>query len=134
MNNFLIDTHIFLWLNFSPEKLAQNILNHLQDRKNQVFVSVISFWEISLKYQLGKLNLSGIMPEELLGSAKQMGIEVANLSPSEFASFFKLPLVNGHKDPFDRLIIWQCLMQNRTLVTADSKLDGYIDLGLKVLI
>lgn len=92
MNNFLIDTHVFLWLNFSPEKLAQNLLDQLQDRKNQVSVSVISFWEISLKYQLGKLSLSGILPDELLDSAKQMGIPVANLSPNEFASFLNYPL------------------------------------------
>lgn len=133
MNNYLIDTHVFLWLNFSPEKLPKTILSKLQNRQNQVFVSVISFWEISLKYQLGKLSLSGILPHELLPIAAQMGIEVANISPIEFARFFQLPSVDGHKDPFDRLIIWQCIMQNKTLVSHDSKLNEYLKLGLHVL-
>ena len=124
---------MFLWLNFSPEKLPQTTLSHLQDRKNQLFLSVISLWEISLKYQLGKLSLSGILPHELLHTAKQMGIQVANITANEFATFFQLPSVDGHKDPFDRLIIWQCIMQNRTLVSHDHKLNCYVALGLTVM-
>jgi PIN domain nuclease of toxin-antitoxin system len=130
MNNFLIDTHIFLWLNFSPEKLPKTMLTLLQDRQNQVFVSEISFWEISLKYQLGKLSLSGILPHELLPTAEQMGIQIANITPNEFATFFQLPSVDGHKDPFDRLIIWQCICQKKTLMSYDSKLEGYVRVGL----
>lgn len=133
MNNFLIDTHVFLWLTFSPEKLSNNILKQLQDRKNQVSVSAISFWEISLKYQLGKLHLSNTLPHELLHAAKQMGIRILDTTAKELATFFQLPSVEGHKDPFDRLIIWQCITQNMTLVSHDTKLSCYTDLGLKVL-
>ena len=133
MNNFLIDTHVFLWLHFSPEKLPKNTINQLEDRKNQVSISVISFWEISMKYQLGKLSLSGILPNELLDTTEQMGIEIANITPKEFATFFQLPSVDGHRDPFDRMIIWQCITQNRILVSHDSKLDNYLELGLNVL-
>lgn len=132
-HNLLIDTHIFLWLAFSPEKLSDTTLNHLQDKRNQVSISVISFWEISLKYQLGKLSLSGILPNQLLGAAEQMGISVADITSNEFATFFQLPSVYNHKDPFDRLIIWQCISQSRTLVSYDSHLDSYIELGLRVL-
>jgi PIN domain nuclease of toxin-antitoxin system len=131
--HFLIDTHVFLWLNFSPEKLSQSTCEHLQDRKNEVFVSVISFWEISLKYQLGKLSLSGILPQELLSATEQMGIQVANIASHEFATFCQLPSVDGHKDPFDRMIIWQCIVQNKILVSHDAKLNDYIKLGLHVL-
>ncbi|MDA9271849.1 type II toxin-antitoxin system VapC family toxin [bacterium] len=133
-NHFLIDTRMFLWLNFSPEKLSQSTRDQLQDRKSEVFVSVISFWEISLKYQLGKLSLSGILPHELLSAAEQMGIQIANIAPNEFATFCQLPSVDGHKDPFDRLIIWQCIVQNKVLVSHDSKLNEYVKLGLNVFI
>lgn len=94
---------------------------------------MISFWEISLKYQLGKLSLSGILPHELLPAAAHMGIQIANINPIEFATFFQLPSVDGHKDPFDRLIIWQCIIQNKTLVSHDSKFNAYLNLGLQVL-
>lgn len=133
MNDFLIDTHVFLWLNFSPQNLSPSILRSLQDKKNQIFVSVITFWEISLKYQLGKLALPGLLPHELLVSAEEMDIKIANLTPEDYATFFQLPSAEKHKDPFDRLIIWQCITQKKTLVSHDLKLDAYIKLGLRVL-
>lgn len=133
MNNFLLDTHVFLWMNFSPEKLDPKLLKQLQDRENHISVSVISFWEISLKYQLGKLSLSGVLPHELLQAAHDMGIEIANITPEEFATFFKLPLDSNHRDPFDRLIIWQCITQNKTLVSHDSKFNNYKNFGLQVI-
>jgi PIN domain nuclease of toxin-antitoxin system len=132
MSDLLIDTHILLWLNFSPEKLSTNLLEQLQDKNHRVSVSVISFWEISLKYQLGKLNLCGVLPQDILSATQQMGIETAALAPEVFTSFYQLPLLDGHKDPFDRLIIWQCIAQNKILVSHDAKLKDYTDFGLKI--
>jgi PIN domain nuclease of toxin-antitoxin system len=133
MNNFLIDTHVFLWLIFSPEKLTNQTLQYLSDRKNQVSVSSISFWEISLKYRLGKLKLSNLLPHELPALATQMGIRIANVTADEFACFYQLPLIAEHKDPFDRLIIWQCISRKMTMVSHDSKWDDYSDVGLNIL-
>ncbi len=133
MNNFLVDTHVFLWLIFSPEKLNDNTLKQLQNRNNLVSVSVITFWEISLKYQLGKLSLSGILPHEFTSIAEQMGIQSANITPNEFATFFQLPSIEGHKDPFDRMLIWQSIKQNKILVSHDAKFEHYLTLGLRVI-
>ena len=132
MCNFLIDTHVLLWLIFSPEKLPKETLKKLEDQKNQVSVSSISFWEISLKYRLGKLKLSGILPHELPNITTQMGIRIANITPNELASFYQLPLVEEHKDPFDRLIIWQCISQKMMFISHDSKLDCYTHFGLLI--
>lgn len=133
MSKLLIDTHILLWLLFSPEKLPNHLLQRLEDRTNQLAVSAISFWEISLKYQLGKLNLEGILPEALVKVTEDMGIEIVQISPDELASFHQLPKLQGHKDPFDRLIIWQCLCQNRQLVSHDQKMKAYRSMGLQVM-
>jgi len=133
MRNFLIDTHVLLWLIFSPEKLPSQTRKYLEDPQNQVSVSSISFWEISLKYRLGKLILSGVLPNELPHLVTQMGIQIANITPNEFASFYQLPLVEEHKDPFDRLIIWQCISQQMVFVSHDSKLDAYADFGLNYI-
>ncbi len=133
MRDFLIDTHILLWLIFSPEKIHEQILKQLEKQENRVSVSSVSFWEIALKYRLGKLSLSGVLPHELPRLATQMGIHIANITADEFASFYQLPLVDEHKDPFDRLIIWQCISQNMTLVSRDSKLGRYLDFGLNCL-
>lgn len=133
MNSFLIDTHILLWLLFSPEKLQKQTLKTLADQKNKISVSSVSFWEISLKYQLGKLGLNGVLPNELPNLATQMGIQIATVTADEFASFHQLPVIKEHKDPFDRMIIWQCISQSMIFVSHDSKLDEYTRFGLKLL-
>ena len=132
MHSFLIDTHILLWLFFSPEKLSKRTLKHLEDPKNQISVSSVSFWEISLKYRLGKLGLEGVLPNELPSLATQMGIHIVNITADEFASFYQLPLMKEHKDPFDRMIIWQCICQKMVFVSHDSKFEEYDCFGLKL--
>ena len=133
MSNFLIDTHVFLWLVFSPEKLSKKTRQLLEKRENRVSVSAITFWEISLKFRLGKLELCGVLPDELPSIARKMGIDIANLTADDFASFYKMPLVEEHKDPFDRLIIWQCITQKMLFISHDSKLSGYTRFGLNLL-
>ncbi|CAB1082305.1 hypothetical protein D1AOALGA4SA_9931 [Olavius algarvensis Delta 1 endosymbiont] len=57
---YLIDTHIFLWSLFSPEKIAPHAAKIIKDSRNRIFISTILFWEISLKFFLNKLELEGI--------------------------------------------------------------------------
>ncbi|MFK5892791.1 MAG: hypothetical protein QM504_06190 [Pseudomonadota bacterium] len=77
---YLIDTHILLWLIFSPEKIDKDKLNILREHKNSIFVCSISFWEISLKYSIGKLELTGITPDELPDLSIKMGIKITEFS------------------------------------------------------
>src|SRR4030042_4826908 len=97
---YIIDTHIFLWSLFEPEKIPSKAAAAIQSQQNSVFVSVISFWEISSKYSLGKLGLKGIGPHELPDFAAKMNFEILELSIEDAASFYRLPRV-PHKDPFD---------------------------------
>ena len=71
---YLLDTHSFLWALFSPEKLSTWARKEIQDRENDVILSVVTFWEISLKYALGKLELPNTEPEELPEAAEEMGV------------------------------------------------------------
>ena len=128
--NYLIDTHIFLWLIFEPDKLPEKVLNILKNASNHVYISSVSFWEISLKFNLGKLELEGITPEELPDIAQQMDIEVIDIDAKTMASFHKLKKIDKHKDPFDRIIIWFCLSNQFTLVSQDEKFNAYATLGL----
>jgi len=133
MNSYLIDTHIFLWLIFDPDKIDNKKLGVLKNQKNKVFIASISFWEISLKYNLGKLELNGLEPNELPDIAKKMGIEVLEVDKDTMASFHKLPQVPSHKDPFDRIIIWKCINDNIALISRDRKISQYKDYGLRIL-
>lgn len=133
MNRYIIDTHIFLWLLFDPEKVDTKKLQILQNPKNKVYITNISFWEISLKYALGKLELNGISPEELSDKAQKMGVDILEIDTQNMSSFYKLPKVKTHKDPFDRIIIWKCINDNITLVSQDGKFSEYEKFGLKFI-
>ncbi|HQS56943.1 MAG: twitching motility protein PilT [Gallionellales bacterium 35-53-114] len=130
--NYLLDTHTFLWAAFSPNKLSAKAREAIRLAENQVSVSSVSFWEISLKYTLGKIELSNCTPADMPDIATQMGIEIVQLGAQETASFYQLPKV-AHKDPFDRMIIWQAIQQQRILVSKDANFPEYRQFGLKVL-
>jgi PIN domain nuclease of toxin-antitoxin system len=130
---YVIDTHIFLWLLFAPQKLPGKIVQIIQDPDNEVAITSISFMEISIKYNLGKLELEGATPEELPAMAKQMEIEIISIDIDVMSSFYKLPRVS-HKDPFDRIIIWHCIRSNSILLSVDGEFEAYTLYGLKVVV
>lgn len=130
--NCLLDTHSFLWSAFSPKKLSRKARAAIIDPENDVFVSAVSFWEISLKYALGKIELKSIEPEEFPDVADRMGYGVLPMDSAEAASFHRLPLV-AHKDPFDRMLVWQAVNQHKTLISKDTEIAEYIQYGLDVL-
>ena len=128
--NLLLDTHVFLWSLFHPDKLSKAVIQEIKLPTNDVAVSVVTFWEISLKYALGKLELTGVMPEELPAFANQMNLEILPVTAEEASNFYKLPRLS-HKDPFDRIIIWQAIQQKRTLVSKDHEFKTYHKFGLR---
>jgi PIN domain nuclease of toxin-antitoxin system len=130
--NSLIDTHTFLWSVSDPDRLGKKARTVLEDPNNSIWISVVSFWEISLKHAVGKLDLVNVLPEAFPDIAKQMQFEVLNLSALEAATFYKLPKMS-HKDPFDRLIIWQAIQQKFPIISKDKQFIAYKELGLKVI-
>jgi len=126
-----LDTHSFLWALFSPERLSATAKKAIRDPENEVWVSVITFWEISLKYSLGKLEMKNTIPDDLPDVAEEMGLEIMQLLPKEAAGFHKLPKL-AHKDPFDRLMIWQAIQRKMILVSKDRKFREYKKHGLQV--
>ena len=128
--NLLLDTHVFLWSLFTPGKLSKAVVREIKSPENDVAVSVVTFWEISLKYALGKLELTGIEPEELPDFAVQMNLKILPITAAEASSFHKLAKLS-HKDPFDRIIIWQAIQRKMTLVSKDREFKEYYNAGLK---
>jgi PIN domain nuclease of toxin-antitoxin system len=125
----LLDTHSFLWAVTAPEKLSAKMREVIADPGNEIHVSTVSFWEIVLKYSLGKLQITGCSPEDLVGTGRQMGLTISAPSAEEAAGFYRLPKV-AHKDPVDRMLIWQCLQRRWTLITRDRGLSDYKTHGL----
>ena len=128
--NYLLDTHSFLWCLFSSDKLSAKAKEILLNDENTIYVSVVTFWEISLKYNLGKLKLTNVLPDALPELSIESGFEILSLSEKDAASFFKLPRIS-HSDPFDRLLIWQAIRNNVTIITRDEAFKAYEKFGLK---
>lgn len=126
----LLDTHSFLWAVIEPQKLSARLRKTIADPANEIHVSTVSFWEIALKFALGKLELTGCTPDDLVPIARDMGLAIVSPSAEEAAGFHRLPK-KAHKDPFDRMLIWLCLQRSWIFLTRDVALDDYRTLGLK---
>jgi len=129
---YLLDTHSFLWTLFTDEKLSEFFRKTIKNQENDIYVSLITYWEISLKYSIGKLELVRISPEKLPEKAIEGGIETLPITEQEVSTFYRLPKIK-HKDPFDRLIIWQAIVGNLVLITKDEQMRKYDEFGLTIL-
>ena len=94
--NYILDTHVFLWSLFETKKLSKNTTNIILNIENNIFISVITFFEISLKYNLSKIKLKNIIPEDLPSIAKKTGFDILDLRPEVASSFYRLPKIK-HK-------------------------------------
>ena len=131
---YLLDTHYLLWSLYAPEKINASVRNVLENEHDTKFLSSVNLWEISLKYSLGKLDLGGTNPRELFDTQLKAGYEVAALEPHLLVTYYQLPKKDDHKDPFDRLLIWQAISNGYTLITQDKKIAQYQADGLKILV
>ena len=130
--NYLLDSHTLVWATVSPEKLSKFAKEIIETQDNEIYASTVSFWELSIKFNLKKLEMKGASPLNLLSEAKKMGVKMISLHELESASFFNLPR-QYHRDPFDRMLIWQCIKRNYTLVSKDQRMKSYEYLGLKIV-
>jgi PIN domain nuclease of toxin-antitoxin system len=129
---FLLDTHTLLWALFEPTRLGRKGAEILGNADETIFVSVVSFWELSLKYAIGKLELGNVTPDDFPSLVRQAGFEVLPLAEADAATFHHLPRLE-HKDPFDRLLIWQAISRKLTFISQDKACAAYKKQGLKVI-
>ena len=115
----LIDTHIFLWMLSSPGKLNDKRRYDLETPANEIFLSTMSIAELMIKHSIGKIHID-FDPLEM---AKKMRIEMLDFSGIDAMMLGQLPL--HHKDPFDRMIIAQSIVNGFSLMTNDPKFPEY---------
>jgi PIN domain nuclease of toxin-antitoxin system len=128
----LLDSHAFLWAIMAPEKLGKKAHAALSTQGNEAFVSAVTFWELSLKHSLGKLILRGVSPEALPVAAEEAGFTLLPLDPRHASEYHGLPKL-GHKDPFDRMLVWQAIQSDSTLLSRDPEIKAYMSHGLKLM-
>lgn len=119
---FILDTHAFLWFAAGDKQLPESVKSKIFDIDVSCFLSVASLWEITIKHQIGKLILD-LSLEELFEYAERNRIEIIQISFDHLLTLSKLP--PHHNDPFDRIIISQCISENATLLSKDTGFKKY---------
>jgi len=130
--NYLLDTHTMIWAISEKGKLSTKTRQILDNTNNSIFVSAISFWEIALKFSIGKLTINGIRPEALPELCVKTGFQLISLSVEECANYHDL-IITDHKDMFDRMLVWQAIQRNLIFISKDERIDQYQAAGLKTL-
>ncbi len=123
MRNILLDTHIFLWMQFEPSKLSPNLSSLLQSQDARWHLSQISVLEIQIKHQIGKLHLPSPPAQCLPDLIKNSKLAFHPISDEAIFMLGKLPSI--HRDPFDRLLISTALVEGWEIATVDDQFESY---------
>jgi PIN domain nuclease of toxin-antitoxin system len=119
----LLDTQAFLWFIAGDAALSAKGRSAIEDQANTKVVSVVSIWEIAIKFSLGKLSLAQPFEQLIPDQLRINGFELLGLTVDHAAVVAKLPF--HHRDPFDRMIVAQSLVEKVAIVSSDSPLDAY---------
>lgn len=123
----LLDTHAFLWFVTGDAQLSRGARRALEAADNELILSAASVWELAIKAGLGRLTLPGSVATYVAEKVEQ-GLRVLSVDWTHAAAVEKLP--PHHRDPFDRLLAAQALLENLPLVTGDRAFRAY---GVKVV-
>ena len=119
----LLDTHTFLWWTANDPFLSSAATEIICNQQNVCFLSLASCWEIAIKSSIGKLRLTVQVERFILDQIAEDGFV---LLPIEFRHIAKVErLAFHHRDPFDRLLVAQCITEKMAIVSADKSLDLY---------
>lgn len=118
----LIDTHALLWYLKGDANLSNLALATIEDKDNDVLVSIASVWEIAIKSGLGKLELQRPF-ENLEADLQRLDIKILPIAFTEIDIYRSLPL--HHRDPFDRILIAQSMGNSLTIITRDPLFEPY---------
>lgn len=123
--NILLDTSSFIWTISNPDRLSKKAKVCYLTEDNTFYLSVVSAWEMIVKYNLGKLPLPE-RPEKIITSQiVTHSIQLISLEMNDILQLSKLPDVKTHKDPFDRMLVCQSLARKMTILTPDPWIKKY---------
>jgi PIN domain nuclease of toxin-antitoxin system len=119
----LVDTHVWLWMSLSPERLLPTVRELLARSDTDRLLSIASCWEIAIKYGTGKLKLPS-PPEEYLPT--RMVTSAVSLLPISLTHVGRVASLEAHHgDPFDRMLIAQAQVEELSIVTRDRRFEPY---------
>ncbi len=119
----LLDTHAMYWYIEGDPRLSTNAENLIQDTSNEVLISPASYWEMAIKISLGKWKLNRSYEDFIDLALNKYGFTILPIDPKHTARLIGLPF--HHKDPFDRLLVAQALVEGFPIISNDSAVDTY---------
>jgi PIN domain nuclease of toxin-antitoxin system len=119
----LLDTHALLWFYFTDPKLSPTARMAIETAGNVILVSPASYWEVAIKVSQGKLGLREPFPDFVQHAVFDNGFVILPVEPRHTAALIGLPF--HHRDPFDRLLVAQAIVENVPLITCDPDLMPY---------
>ena len=119
----LLDTCTFLWITATPARIPERVVDIFRQPGNNIFLSVSSAWEISIKYKIQRLNLKTKPDLYIPDCVMQYDLKLLNIELTHVTTAGALPL--HHNDPFDRLLIAQAQLENLVIVTPDEAFAAY---------
>ena len=118
--NIIIDTHIFLWALTEPLKLSDAKRSALEDLSNTIYVSAVSVAELMIKASIGKIEIDF----DPVAIAQESGFDLLDFSANAALLLKELPF--HHRDPFDRMLVAQCIATRYPIMTEDPKIRCYV--------
>src|SRR5260221_8592429 len=112
---FPLDSHVVVWGYGRSGRLPQKIRSAVENTSFEVFVSAVTFWEIAIKLRSKRLDVGGKTAIDLIAAARTMDLQIIALDAEEAASHQRLT-EDTHFDPFDRMLIWQAISRDLTLI------------------
>jgi len=128
---YILDTHVFLWSIANTKELSKNAIKVIKNPDNEIYVSSVTLWEIAIKTRIGKLDIEGISIDELPSIIEKMEYSQISLTSEDALGYINLKEIT-HKDPFDRMLIWQCMSRNMIMISKDTEFPKFVPFGLKL--
>jgi PIN domain nuclease of toxin-antitoxin system len=122
--NVLLDTHAIVWFIEGDPSLSKKAKEIIVDGSNAVSVSMASFYEMAIKLKIKKLELKDSL-KPFLEKVKSENISILSITESHLVAYETIPMMENHRDPFDRLIIATGLVENLSIVTIDKQFSQY---------
>lgn len=132
--DFLIDTHIYVWMLDNNTLLSKETRKILLDKSNTFYISIESIREIAIKHRNGKITLPVFFKTFCGNYLKKYGIKVLVIKMSHLHKLNTLAPALDHNDPFDHLIISQAITEDLCLISADKHFPFYVSQGLKLFV
>jgi len=125
---YLLDTHSLIWFQEDNPKIPNQVMSIIQEPENMILFSQVSLFEICIKQKIGKLPGFYASIEEIYEQGLNDGFTFLAIQNQHIYNYHKVPLLEDHRDPFDRLLISVAIEEDAAILSADEKLKLYAEL------